>query len=166
MASWALANDVAVGEELARHLITILLLSYLLQLTLVIEGTEEVGGELVVYVAGGAAVDIERDTEVLKGFLYHLVVTVNHLLNGDALFLGAYGDRHAVLVTAADEEYVTLLQAQVTHVDVCRYIYSCQMAYVHSTVGVRKRRGDGGAVVFLFFHCRLSFLSLCKVTKK
>ena len=42
MTARTLAHYVAVGEELARHLVTILLLCYLLQFALVIKGTEEV----------------------------------------------------------------------------------------------------------------------------
>ena len=48
MTARTLAHYVAVGEELARHLVTILLLCYLLQFALVIKGTEEVGGKLMV----------------------------------------------------------------------------------------------------------------------
>ena len=41
-------HDVAVGEELACYLIAELLLNLLLQYALVVEGTEEVRGKLIV----------------------------------------------------------------------------------------------------------------------
>lgn len=58
-AARASADDVAVGEELACHLVAELLLSLLLKHTLVVESAEEVGGKLMVNLRCGAAVDVE-----------------------------------------------------------------------------------------------------------
>ena len=59
MTARTFAHDVAVRKEFASHLITVLLLRYLLQFVLVIERTEEISGKLMVYITCGAAVDIE-----------------------------------------------------------------------------------------------------------
>lgn len=121
-ASWASADNVTVGEEFPCHLVAVLLLCNLLKLTLFVESAEEVGGELVVYVGCCAAVYVERDTELLERVLYQVVVAVDNLLHGDALFACADGHRHAVFVRAANEDDVLLLQAQVAYVDVRRDI--------------------------------------------
>ena len=106
----------------------------------------------MVYVRRGAAVYVERDAEVLKRFLYHLVVAVHHLLHRDALLAGAYGDGYAVFVRTADEHYVTFLQTKVAHVDVGRHIYPGKMADVYASVGVRQGGSDRRSLVVFLFH--------------
>src|SRR3712207_7177186 len=55
------------------------------------------------------------------------------------LFRSAYGDRYTVLVAAADEHHLLLLQPEIAHVDVGRNIYTGQVADVHAAVGVGQR---------------------------
>ena len=59
VAVWALTSDVAVGEELMGFFIVELRGGLLHEFSLVVEFAEEVGGKLMVYVAGGAAIDVE-----------------------------------------------------------------------------------------------------------
>ena len=151
-AAWTGTHDVAVGEELARHLVAVLLFGYLLQFALVVKSAEEVAGELMVYVAGGAAVYVERDAELLEGVLYHLVVAVHHFLYGDTLLTGTYGDGHAMLVRATDEDHLALLQTEVAHVDVGRDVNACEVSYVYAAIGIRQGGSDGGSFVILLFH--------------
>ena len=160
----ALAGDVAVGQELVGLLVVVLFGGFLGELSLVVELAEEVGCKLVVGVAGGAAVDVEAYSELLEALLYHRVVAVYHVLGRDALFLGAYGDGHSVLVATADEHHLLLLQAQIAHVDVCRHVDSGQVSDVDSTVGVWQCSRDGGTLIVGLFHlyCVISlFMCFC-----
>ena len=152
-AAWTGAHDVAVGEELSGHLVAVLQFGVLLQFTLVIEGTEEIRGKLVVNLRGGAAVDVERDAEVLEGFLDEVMVAVHHLLYGDALLTGTDGDGHSMLVASADKHYFLLLQSEIAGVDVGRHVDACQMADMHTAIGVGQGGSDGGTFEILFFHC-------------
>ena len=80
------------------------------------------------------------------------MVAVHHLLCGDALLACTDGDRHAVLVASADEHHFLMLQSEVTHIDVGRYIDSGEVSDVHSTVGIRQGGSDGCALEFVLFH--------------
>ena len=150
MAARALAHNVAVGQELARLLVAELLLGLLLKQTVVVEFAEEIGGKLMVYGRCGAAIDVERDAELLKRFFNQIVVAVHHLLHRDALFLRADGNGHAVLVASADEHNLTSACAKIACVDVGRHINPGQMPDVHRPVGVRQSRCD--CVSFIFSH--------------
>ena len=144
------ADDVAVGKKLARHLIAILLLGDLLQLAVVIELAEEVGGKLIVDGAGRAAIDIERDTELLKRVLDQVMITIDNLLDGDTLLAGTDRDGHAVLITSTDEDHILFLQSEIADVGVCRHIDACQMADMHAAIGVRQGRSHRSALEILF----------------
>ena len=147
------AHDIAVGEELAGHLVTVLLLGYLFELAVVIELAEEVGCKLVVYLAGGAAVDVKRDAELFKRVLDELVIAVYHLLHADALLAGTYGHGYAVLIASADEYHILFLQSEISYIDVGRHIYAGEMADMHTAVGVRKRRSHGSTLEILLHIC-------------
>ena len=138
------ADDVAVGQKLARHLVAILLLGDLLQLAVVIELAEEVGGELIVDGAGRATIDVKRDTELLKRVLDH------DLLDGDTLLAGTDRDGHAVLITSTDEDHILFLQSEIADVGVCRHIDACQMADMHAAISVRQGRSHRSALKILF----------------
>ena len=86
------------------------------------------------------------------------MVAVHHLLGGDALFAGTDGNGHAMLVTTADKDHLLLLQAEVAHVDVGRYIDAGQVADVYRTVGLGQGRRHGGTFELLF-HIVLLFFS-------
>ena len=74
-----------------------------------------------------------------------------------SLLAGTDGDGYAVLVRAADEEYLAALEAQVAHVDVGRHIDAGQMAYVYTAVSVGQGGGDESAGK-VFLHVFLSVL--------
>ena len=150
-------HDIAVGQEFTRDLVAELLLGNLLQLAFVIELAEEVRGKLVVDAACRAAIDVERDTELLERALDERVVTVNHLLGSDALFAGTDGDGHAMFIATANKNHLLFLQAEVAHVDVSGYINAGQVADVYRTVGVGQGRRHGGTFELLF-HIVLLFL--------
>ena len=59
VAVWALALDIAVGEELVGLLIVVLLALYLHELAVVVELAEEVGRQFVVDGGGGAGINIK-----------------------------------------------------------------------------------------------------------
>ena len=158
MAVGTLAHDVAVCQELVSFLVVVLFRLFLHQLAFLVEFLEEVAGHLAVDVAGGAAIDVEGDAKLLEAFLYHLVVSVHHVLGRDALFLGPDGDGHAVLVAAANEYHFLFLQPEISHVDVSGHIHAGQVAYVHAAVGVGQGGGHQRALEFLVFHIVVSFL--------
>ena len=154
MAIGTLAGDVAVGEELLCLLVIILLGGFFHQFAVVVEFAEEVGCKLMVCLACGAAVNVERDAELLERVFDHLVIAVNHILRCDALFAGTHCHGHSMLVRAADEYHFLFLQSEIAHVDVGRHIHASQVSDVHSAVGVWQCRCDQCALkVFLLFHC-------------
>ena len=163
VAVWAFAHDIAVGQKLAGLFVIILLGLLLHELAVVVELAEEVAGQPMVRGAGGAAVDVERNAELLERLLDHRVVAVHHVLRGDALLAGADGDGHAVLVASADEDDVLALQPQVADVDVGGYIHAGQVADVHATVGVWQRGGDGSAFIVFLFHVALYLYLAAKI---
>ena len=147
------AGDVAVGQELLGLLVVVLLRHFLDELALLVEFLEVGGGGLVVLLAGGAAVDVERDAQFGEAVLDNLVVAVDDVLRRDALLAGLDGDGHAVLVAAADEHHLLALGAEVAHIDVGGHVDAGQVADVHRAVGVGQRRGDGVAAVLFVFVC-------------
>ena len=78
------------------------------------------------------------------------MVAVADILRRDSFFLGAYGDGHSVLVATADEDHILLLQTKVADIDVCRYIYTGQMADMDGAVRIRQCRCDGSSFKVLF----------------
>ena len=150
MATGAFAADVAVGKEVACLFVIELLADLFHQFALVIQFLEEVAGQLVMSVAGGAAIDIEADAEALEGILDERVVAVHHLLHGDAFLAGTDGNGNAMLVASANEKHIATLQAQITHINVCGDINSGQVAYVYGTIGIRQCRGHGCSLEILF----------------
>ena len=89
------------------------------------------------------------------------MIAVNDLLRGDTLLAGTLGHRHAMLITAAHEQHVLTLQAQVAHVDVGRHIYASQVANVDGTVSIRQRRRHQRPRKFLLILHRILSIFLC-----
>ena len=148
----ASAHDVSVGEKLLGLGVVILLRLFLHELAVVVKLAEEVGGELVVNLRCGAAVDVERDAELLERVLDDLVVTVAYVLRRYAFLLCPDGDRHSVLIASSDEDDRAFFEAQVAHVDIRGHIHAGQVAYVHATIGVRQCRRDGCPLEMFIFH--------------
>ena len=77
------------------------------------------------------------------------MVAVYYILGGDALFAGADGDGHSMLVAASDHLDILASQAQETCVDVGGDIYPGEVADVYRAVGIGERRGDKCALELL-----------------
>ena len=132
--------DVAVGEELPCLGVVVLLRLLLDEGSLVIEGTEEGRGMLPMGRARRTAIDVEGHTEASEGVPDDGVVAIHYILRGDSLLLRTDGDGHTVLIAPADEEHLLPLEPQVASVDVCRDVYSSEVADMHWPIGV----GQGG----------------------
>ena len=148
----ALARYITVGQELLSLFVIQLCGGLFCQLALVIELAEPFGSKLMVGLAGSATVDIKRDAELLKRVLDHLVVTIDYVLRGDAFLTGTDGNGHTVLIASADEHHVLLLQSQVAHINVGRYIDTGQVADMNTSVGVGQCRRYRKSLVILLFH--------------
>ena len=120
----------------------------------------------MVYLARGAAVDVEGYAEILERFLDDAVIAVYHVLHSNALFLCADCHWHAVLVRTSDEHHFPTLQAEIAHINVCRHVYASQVAYMHGTIGVWQSCCHCCSLEFIFFHCNVFFYSVTKLQKR
>ena len=84
------------------------------------------------------------------------MVSVHHLLCGDALLLSTDGNRYAVLVRATDEYHLSVLQSQETGIDVSWDIHSSQVTYVYSAISIRQGGSNSCSLVILY--CHISFI--------
>ena len=109
MAVGTFAHDVAISLEGTSCLVIELLRSLLNEFAVIVELAEKIAGELVVCLARGTRIDVERDAELLEGVLDHLVVAIHYLLWSDALFAGTLGDGHAMLVAATNKHHILAL---------------------------------------------------------
>ena len=130
----------------------------LLQFTLVVKCAEEVGCKLMVDVRCSTTIYVERDAEFLERLLYHLMIAVNDLLHRYSLFPCTYGNRHTMLVGTTYEYHILLLQSQISHIYVCRHIYSCQVSYMDTTVSIRQGCRHCSAFKILILHCNIEIL--------
>jgi hypothetical protein len=64
------------------------------------------------------------------------MIAVNHILRSDTLFAGTNGNGHTMLITSADEQYLALLQSEITHIDISRYIYTSQVSDMYAAISV------------------------------
>ena len=134
--------NIAVGKEGLGLLVVVLLGGLLDELTLIVELAEELRSGLVVRRRGGTRIDIERDTQPLKRAFDKVVVTVHDILGRNALLAGLDGDGYAMLIRAANRNYVGTLQSQVARIDIRRHIDTCQVADMDRTIGIGKCRGN------------------------
>ena len=146
-------------------LLVIVLLALLFnELAIVIEFAEEVRGKLVMCWTGCTAIHIERDTELLERVLNHLMIAVAYVLRGDSFLLCTDCDWHTVLVTTTDKDYLTLLQSEITHIDIGWNIHTSKVSYMYTTISVWQCRRNRGALEFLFFHiCLIIYFLLAKL---
>ena len=87
------------------------------------------------------------------------MVAVYDILGGDALFAGADGDGHSMLVAASDHLDILAAQAKETGVDVGRDINSGEVADVYRAVGVGEGSGDKSPFEVLL-HLYIVFLMI------
>ena len=152
MAVGALASDIAVCQELLGLLVVELFGGLFRQFALVVELTKPVCGKLMVRLAGGAAIDVERDAELLERVLDHLVIAIHDILRRDALLTGSHRDGYPVLIRAADEQHLALLQTEIAHIDISRHVHTSQVADMHAAISIRQRRRHRRALESLVFH--------------
>lgn len=57
-----------------------------------------------------------------------------------------------MFVAAANHYYILALKTQVSRIDVCWHIYTCQMSDMHRTVGIWEGCGDEGTFESGIFH--------------
>ena len=135
-------SDVTVGQELASLRIKILLRFLRFKRTFFIQVHEELLGVLMVLLARGAAVMVKANPKLFEGTAHHCVVTVHHLLRGDALVFRLNSDRYTMLVRATNELHIPTPHSHIAHVDVRRQIAAGQVTNVDGTVGVRQSCRD------------------------
>ena len=159
------AHDVTVGKERLRLLVVILHRGLLDELALIVKLAEEVRSRPGVGGRRGARIDVERHAEPLERAFDQFVVAVYDLLGRDALLAGLDRDGHAVLVGSADRDHVAALQAQVTRVDIRRYVDSRQVADMYGAVGIGECRSHEIAFE-LFSHRSDTILLICVKSTK
>ena len=135
-----LPADVTVGQKLLCLRVVELLRRLLNELTIVVQLAEIVRRKLMMGLARGARIYIERDTKLLKRRLYQLVVSVHHLLRGDTLFAGADGNGHAVLIASAHKKHLLAFQTEVPHINICGHIHPRKVSDMHRPVRIRQCR--------------------------
>ena len=135
-------SDVAVGQELARLRVKILLRFLRFKRTFLVEVHEELLGILVVLLARSAAVMVKANPKLFEGTSHHCVITIHHLLRSDAFVFRLYCNRHTVLVRATNELHIPTPHSHVAHVDVRRQIAAGQVTNVDGTVGIRQSSRD------------------------
>ena len=141
VAAWALATNIAIGEELMCLFVVELFGSLFDELALVIKFAEEIGCKLVMDFRSGTRINIKRDAKVGERLLDQAVIAIDDLLYGDAFLAGTDGDGYTMFVGAANEENFFALETKVADVDVGRNIYSCKVTDMNRSVGVRQGRG-------------------------
>jgi hypothetical protein len=52
------------------------------------------------------------------------MITVYHILRGDALLAGTNRDGHTMLIGSSNKQHFALLQSEIAHIDISRYIYT------------------------------------------
>ena len=130
------ADYVTVSEEGLRLRVIVLFALLAYELAFVIKLAEEGGRVLLVHLGTGAPVNVEVYTQGLEASVDYAVIAVNYVLWAAALLACLDGDRHSVLIGAADEQHLASAQTQIAHIDVGRDIHSCQVADVDRPVGV------------------------------
>ncbi len=146
------AGNISVGEKFVGFGIVGLLGCLYFEFTLVVQPFEKFGGCGAVDVGCRARVDVETYAKLSHGIAYYSVVAVHDVLWSNALFAGLDGDRHTMLVTAADHNDFLAFEAQVTRIDVGGNIHACEVSDMHRSVGVGQGGGYESTVEFLFHY--------------
>ncbi len=137
----ALTLDVAVGQEHLLQRVEELLDGLRVDEAGLLQGEEDLRGQLGVLRRVGAVEVVPADAEALVVALVGLGDPADQLLRGDALGLGPEHDRRAVGIVGADEIHLVALQALEADPDVRLHILH-DVADVERPVGVWERRGD------------------------
>ena len=84
----------------------------------------------------GTRIIIERNAKIYKRLLDDGIVFIYDILRAYPFFFCFDGNRHAVLITAANKGYIPALHSQVAGIDIGRHVNACQMSYMNGAVGV------------------------------
>ena len=144
-------RDIAVGQELLRLLIVVLLACFLDEFAFIIQCTEKIRGHLMMRSGSSTRIDIKRDTELLERFLDNTVVTIHHILRRDPLFLRSQRDGYPMLVRTTNHQHFLPLQTKVTGINISRHIHPGQVSDMHRSVRIRQRRSNQRSLK-MFFH--------------
>ena len=109
----------------------------------------------MVSLAGGTAVHVERDAELLERFLDHAMVTVYHILWSNALLTCTNGNGYTMFIATANEHHFFLFQSEITYVNVGWNIDTSQMTDVYTAISIGQCRRNGCSLEF--FLCHYSF---------
>ena len=155
-------GDVTVGQEGAGLLVVILLGLLGNEFIVVVELAEELGSILLVYLGGGAGVDVKVDAEPGERILHDAVVFVHDVLRGDSLGARLDGNGHAVFIGSADEDDILAFQTEVADVNVARNVGAGEVADMDRTVRIGECAGHEGPFVVLA-HMVYAFFILFRV---
>ena len=108
---------------------------------------------------------VEVDAKASERVLDNLMIAVNDILWSASLLLSLDGDRHAMLIRSADIKHILTLHSQISHIYVRRHIYTCKVADMHWTIGVRKRTGHKSSVVVFAHIFRSFYIFICSTCK-
>ena len=141
---------IAVCKEGIRLGVIILLALLLDEFPFIIKLPEKLRGGLLMHIRSGPGIYVEIDSESGERILYYPVEPVHDILRCASLLFGLDGDRHPVLVGAADEKHILAFHPQISHINVGRHINPGKMADMHRSVCVRKRTCDKCPFVIVF----------------
>ena len=151
-------RDITVSQKLMSLLVIILLRRFLRQLPLVIKLAKESRRHLMMRLTRRPTIDIKRNAKFLKRILNKLMIAVNDILRRDPFLSGTDSDRHAMFVRPTDEHHLLFFQTQVTHINICRHIYTRQMSDMNTPIGIRQCRCDCRPLILFLLHILLSFI--------
>ena len=156
----ACPHDITVCKESVRFSVEILLALFLYELPFIIHLAEKLRSHFRMDPGRGPGIDVEVDTETFERLLDDRMVPVHHILRRTSLFPGLYGDRHPMLVRAADEQDILSPHPEIPHIYVRRDIDSGKMSDMHRTVGVRQSACHKCPTEIFVFHIYLPNLIL------
>ena len=142
--------NIAVSQELTSLFIIILFRSFLYKLTFFIQILEVLSRSFIVNFRSRTRVNIKRNTQLLKRFFDNAMIAVNNILRRNTLFFSFNCDRHPVLIRATNKQHLFTLQSQISNINICWNIHTCQVTNMHRTICIRQSRSNQRT--FKIFH--------------
>ena len=137
-----------IGQELFRFGVVKLLGCFFNEFPIGMHLSEKFRCCFVVNGGRGAGVVVKGNTQLLEGFLNHLVVFIDDGFWTYSLFFGADRYRYPVFIAPTNKGNIFVLCTQVAHIYISWDIDSSKMSNVYGSVGVGK--GSGNCVAFCF----------------
>ena len=142
--------NIAVCQELTSLFIIILFRSFLHKLTFLIQILEIFSRSLIVNLRSRTRINIKRNTQLLKRFFNNTMIAVNNILRRNTLFLSFNRNRHTMLIRATNKQHLFALQSQISNINICWDIHTCQVTNMHRTICIRQCRSNQRT--FKIFH--------------